>query len=102
MKLVLATANPDKAVEIVAILGLLALFTHIHAFWVAGLLLALIDFPDLSGWLGRIATSVEKIAGTKRGEERAEASEQTLAPGVSERDSLPELVPKKPKEAIRA
>ena len=85
-----------------SILGLLALFTHIHAFWVAGLLLALIDFPDLSGWLGRIATSVEKIAGTKRGEERAEASEQTLAPGVSERDSLPELVPKKPKEAIRA
>ena len=28
--------------EIVAVLGLLALFTHIHAFWVAGLLLALI------------------------------------------------------------
>ena len=39
--------------EIVAVLGLLALFTHIHAFWVAGLLLALIDFPDLGGWLGR-------------------------------------------------
>src|ERR1700752_4589025 len=49
--------------EIVAVLGLLALFTHIHAFWVAGLLLALIDFPDFGSFLGRIAGSVEKIAG---------------------------------------
>jgi hypothetical protein len=48
--------------EIVAVLGLLALFTHMHIFWVAGLLLALIDIPDIGGWLGRIAGSVEKIA----------------------------------------
>src|SRR6476660_7926579 len=48
--------------EIVAVLGLLALFTHMHVFWVAGLLLALIDFPDFGGWLGRIAGSVERIA----------------------------------------
>lgn len=48
--------------EIVAVLGLLALFTHMHIFWVAGLLLALVDFPDIGGWLGRIAGSVEKIA----------------------------------------
>ena len=51
--------------EIVAVLGLLALFTHIHAFWVAGLLLALIDIPDLGSFLGRIAGSVEKIAGVE-------------------------------------
>ena len=49
--------------EIVAVMGLLALFTHIHAFWVAALLLALIDFPDVGSFLGRIAGSVEKIAG---------------------------------------
>ena len=48
--------------EIVAVLGLIALFTHIHAFWVAALLLALIDFPDVGSFLGRIAGSVEKIA----------------------------------------
>ena len=46
--------------EIVAVLGLLALFTHVHLFWVAGLLLALIDIPDFGGWLGRIATAVER------------------------------------------
>src|SRR3974377_2324059 len=42
--------------EIVAVLGLLAFFTHIHAFWVAGLLLALIDIPDLGSFMGRIAS----------------------------------------------
>ncbi|MEH2527501.1 MULTISPECIES: hypothetical protein [unclassified Bradyrhizobium] len=49
--------------EIVAILGLLALFTHVHLFWVAGLLLAMIDLPDFSTPLRRIAGSVEKMAG---------------------------------------
>jgi len=41
--------------EIVAILGLLALFTHMHIFWVAGLLLAFIDLPDFGGAISRIA-----------------------------------------------
>src|ERR1700686_2671179 len=54
--------------EIVAVLGLLALFTHVHLFWVAGLLLALIDLPDFPGWLGRIAAAVERIAGKTPGE----------------------------------
>jgi hypothetical protein len=54
--------------EIVAILGLLSLFTHIHAFWVAGLLLALIDLPDFGTPLRSIADSVEKIADTAPGD----------------------------------
>ena len=49
--------------EIVAVLGLLALFTHIHIFWIAGLLLAMIDLPDFSTPLRSIASSVERIAG---------------------------------------
>src|SRR4051794_38792961 len=49
--------------EIVAVLGLLALFTHIHLFWVAGLLLALIDFPDFGTPLRRIAGALETMAG---------------------------------------
>ena len=51
--------------EIVAVLGLLALFTHIHLFWVAGLLLALIDIPDFTGQFGRMAHALERIAGMK-------------------------------------
>jgi hypothetical protein len=58
--------------EIVAVLCLIALFTHIHGFWIAALLLALIEFPDVSGWMGRIATGVERIAGTKPAEPAAE------------------------------
>jgi hypothetical protein len=54
--------------EIVAVLGLLALFTHIHLFWVAGLLLAMIDIPDFGGSLSRIAGSTEKLAGFQPGE----------------------------------
>ncbi len=49
--------------QIVAILGLLALFTHQHIFWVAGLLLALVDFPDFSTPARRLTRAVEKIAG---------------------------------------
>lgn len=49
--------------EIVAVLGLLALFTHNHLFWVIGLFLAMVDLPDFSSPLRRIAGSVEKLAG---------------------------------------
>jgi len=62
--------------EIVAVLGLLALFTHNHLFWVIGLLLAMVDLPDFGTPLRRIAGSVEKIAG----EEAARTTEQAAAP----------------------
>ena len=61
--------------EIVAVLGLLALFTHIHLFWVAGLLLAMIDLPDFGTPLRRIAGSVEKIADIPPGEGAQAADE---------------------------
>jgi hypothetical protein len=60
--------------EIVAVLGLLALFTHIHLFWVIGLLLAMIDLPDFGTPLRSIAGSVEKIAGVPPGNEAAETA----------------------------
>jgi hypothetical protein len=66
--------------EIVAVLGLLALFTHIHLFWVAGLLLALIDIPDFSGSLSRIAGSTEKLAGIGPGEGAVDVPHETAAP----------------------
>lgn len=61
----LAHKSQKLQFEIVAVLGLLALFTHIHAFWVAGLLLALIDLPDFSGLFGRMAHALERLAGVK-------------------------------------
>lgn len=51
--------------EVVAVLGLLSLFTHQHAFWVAGLLLALIDLPDFATPLKRMARALEKLSGSE-------------------------------------
>jgi hypothetical protein len=58
--------------EIVAVLCLLALFTHNHLFWVIGLFLAMIDLPDFSSPLRRIAGSVEKMAGVPLEEDPTE------------------------------
>jgi hypothetical protein len=77
--------------EVVAVLGLLALFTHNHAFWVAGLFLALIDIPDFPGWLGRIARAVERIAGIKHDESAA-----GVPPGHAAGEASAEIAPTAP------
>lgn len=66
--------------EIVAVLGLISLFTHIHAFWVGGLLLALIDIPDFGTPLRSIADSVEKIADAAPGEAPQPSPPPTVQP----------------------
>ncbi|WP_414710043.1 hypothetical protein [Pseudorhodoplanes sp.] len=48
--------------EVVAVLALISLFTHIHLFWVIALILALIDIPDFLAPLRRIASGVEKLS----------------------------------------
>jgi hypothetical protein len=91
--------------EIVAVLGLLALFTHVHLFWVIGLLLAMIDLPDFGTPLRRIAGSVDKIAGNPP--DRAldqEAGEAAAAP-PGPHDVQAPVEPKsdaKPKEKVHA
>jgi hypothetical protein len=69
--------------EIVAVLGLLALFTHIHWFWVAGLLLALIDIPHFGDSLNRIAGGVESMAGIKPNPDALDEHEPSPDTGVS-------------------
>lgn len=50
--------------ELVAILGLLALFTHNQIFWVAALLLAFVQIPDFWSPLESMAHSLSRLAGT--------------------------------------
>lgn len=69
--------------EIVAVLGLLALFTHIHLFWVAGLLLAMIDLPDWGTPLRSIAGSVKQIAGVPPGDDETEIADESAAHAVA-------------------
>jgi hypothetical protein len=52
--------------QIVAVLALLALFTHNHIFWIAALLLALVDLPDFSTPMNSIALSLERLSGRDR------------------------------------
>jgi hypothetical protein len=75
----LAHKSQKVQFEIVAILGLIALFTHMHIFWIIGLLLALIELPDFSTPLKRLVESVEKIADEKPGVGSAEVPPDTAA-----------------------
>ena len=85
--------------EIVAVLGLLSLFTHIHIFWIAGLLLALVDLPDFSTPLSSIAGSVERIADNENPRTEQPVDETAMvqetramertAPGASKPASTP-------------
>ena len=69
--------------EIVAVLGLLALFTHMHLFWIAALLLAMIDLPDFGTPLRSIADSVERIAGDPPGDAVAEEPARPEGPALA-------------------
>ena len=73
--------------EIVAVLGLLALFTHNHLFWVIGLFLAMIDLPDFGSPLRRIAGSVEKMAGVPPEEDTTEPPSEAAAAHPAAPDS---------------
>ena len=75
--------------EIVAVLCLIALFTHMHIFWIAALLLAMIDLPDFGTSLSRIAGSAEKIAGIPPGQGVAAPMPDTVAESA-EKSSAPE------------
>lgn len=86
----MAHRSKKLQMEVVAILCLISLFTHMHIFWIIGLLLAVIDLPDFGTPLGRIAGSVEKIAGveSREGAEAvaSESAAETLRePGKEER-----------------
>jgi len=59
----LAHGGQKVQFEIVGVLALLALFTHNHAFWIAGLLLAMIPMPDFTTPLQSMARSLGSMAG---------------------------------------
>ncbi len=69
--------------EVVAILCLLALFTHNNLLWGIALILAFIDVPDLVTPLRRISDTLERLVGgaapapaTGPGDQAAEAAQQ--------------------------
>jgi len=53
-------SNPGQ-MQLVAVLTLIALFTHNNLFWIAALLLAFIQFPNFTSPMNSIARSLEKL-----------------------------------------
>jgi hypothetical protein len=93
--------------EIVAVLCLLALFTHQHIFWVAALLLAFIEIPDFGGSFNRMAGSLEKIAGQPSSPGIAPEMPDETGPVTPRRKTTPtpdkaEVRSGGPKEVVRA
>jgi hypothetical protein len=78
--------------EIVAVLGLLALFTHMHIFWVIGLLLAIVDLPDFGTPLRSMAGSLEKIAGGEPGAGGGKEHGAVVEPAGPVKDPTPVVV----------
>lgn len=71
--------------QLVAVLALIALFTHNNLFWVAALLLALIPIPDFFTPLSNMSESLARMAGlsprfTSAGSLRPEEARDGAAP----------------------
>jgi hypothetical protein len=73
--------------QLVAVMSLLALFTHNNAFWVGALLLALIPIPDFWTPLAEMAESLAKMAGRRLrnlpGDDRTVATHEADAASTS-------------------
>lgn len=79
--------------EIVAVMCLVALFTHNHVLWVLALLLAFIDIPDVVSPLNRIARSAEAVAGLPPPPEPGMRAPHEPSPDTPRSDA-PEPAPK--------
>jgi hypothetical protein len=89
----LAHRGKKVQLEIVAVLALIALFTHEHLFWIAALLLALIPLPDFSTPIASMAQSLEKLARDRDVEARAEEEARREPPQPDPPLPEPEPVP---------
>lgn len=58
----LASNTRKLQMDLVAVLAILALFTHQNLFWVAALMLAMVELPDYTTPLTSIARSMDRLA----------------------------------------
>ncbi|MEC9369370.1 MAG: hypothetical protein VX871_11845 [Pseudomonadota bacterium] len=65
--------------QVVAVLGLIALFTHNHIYWIAALILAFVTIPDFATPLTTMANSLVRIADSKEMKGKPGAGRQPKA-----------------------
>lgn len=71
----MAHGTSKVQLQLVAVLSLIALFTHSHLYWILALLLAMVQLPDFSTPMSSMARSLEKLANPRgRPDETSEAS----------------------------
>jgi hypothetical protein len=58
----MASGASKTQFQIVGVLALVALFTHNHLFWIAALLVALVQLPDFATPINSIARSLDRLA----------------------------------------
>lgn len=68
--------------QLVGILALLALFTHENVFWIAALILAVLEIPDVMTPLNTIAASLGRMSGVIE-REAAHSAEEASPPAAS-------------------
>jgi hypothetical protein len=83
----IAHGSQKVQMEVVSVLCLISLFTHMHIFWIIGLILAFIDIPDFGTPLRRIAGGVEKLAGVEPSEPETAQGAATDPHGARQADS---------------
>jgi hypothetical protein len=76
----LAHGTSKTQMQLVGVLALLALFTHNHIFWIGALLIALVQFPNVSAPLASMAKSLEKLAGSAPPEGEAQIAPHHAEP----------------------
>jgi hypothetical protein len=84
----IAHGASQRQFQFVAVLALLALFTHNNAFWVAALLLALIPIPDFWTPLTSMADSLGRMA---TGRSRSPTAEEPFEPAPEGLTSHPSI-----------
>jgi phosphatidylglycerophosphate synthase len=72
----IAHGKNHTQIQLITILTILALFTHNNIFWVAALILAVVELPDFLAPLKSIAKSLETIAASKQEKVQKKTVEQ--------------------------
>ncbi|MFT6050914.1 MAG: hypothetical protein ACI9B9_000553 [Halioglobus sp.] len=80
----LAHKHNHMQLQIITVLGLLALFTHDNIFWIAALLLAVVRLPDFMTPIKSIAKSLEQLAAKSMEDEQVKAGAE--APPAAEKE----------------
>lgn len=76
----MAHRQNNTQLQFIAVLALLALFTHNNIFWVAALLLSVVRLPDVVTPINSIAESLAKISGAQQSSPPDNEPDAQIAP----------------------